>query len=489
MPLQFRAAAAKTIEVGVMSLAERAGAGMRIVGKIIKWLAIAAIVVVAGLAGWLWIAPPALIQVAAGYSAKMICSNVFIAKRDASEVLKVDVQAPGHPILGLISKKVDESAGVVTARLLGAFGGGTAVARDGLGCASVPDGDLAAAALPAVAALPVMGKGAGVWPMGNDVAPSQDPAIAAILDDPAMTGPGMRAVVVVHNGRIIGERYGEGFNDETPLLGWSMTKTVTAAIIGTLVGEGKLALDQTGLFEAWKADGRNAIKVSDLLSMSSGLEFNEDYGDVTDVTRMLYLEPDMAAFAAAKPLVNDVGKAFSYSSGTTTMLSRIWQNAVGDQAAALAWPRQRLFAQIGMSSAVLEADARGTYVGSSYLYATAKDWARFGQLLLYNGVWNGRAVLPPGYVAMMRQPSDAAPQEYTRGQMWLNGPSAGTPDGEDPDKGFDLPDDAVWALGHDGQSMAVIPSKQMVVLRMGLTPSKLGYKSQKMVEALVKALP
>jgi CubicO group peptidase (beta-lactamase class C family) len=461
---------------------------MRIIGKIIKWLAIAVVALVVALAGWLWIAPPALIQVAAGYSAKMICSNVFIAGRDPSEVLKVDVQAPGHPILGLISQKVDREAKSVFAELLGVFGGGLAVAREGAGCASVPDGDLAATAIPPVPAAAAP-QAAGLWPEGNDIQPSQDAAVAAILDDPAMQGPGMRAIVVVKNGRIVGERYGEGFSEATPLLGWSMTKTVTAAIIGTLVGEGKLTLDQTGLFEAWKADGRNAIKLSDLMSMSSGLEFNEDYGDVTDVTRMLYLEPDMAAFASSKPLVNDVGKAFSYSSGTTVMLSRIWQNAVGDQSLALAWPRTKLFDPLGMTSAVLEADARGTFVGSSYLYATARDWARFGQLLLQDGMWGGRQVLPAGYVAMMRTPSSAAPNEYTQGQMWLNGPSAGTPDGEDPDAGFTLPDDAVWALGHDGQSMAAIPSRQMVVVRMGLTPSKLGYKSQKMVEALVKALP
>jgi len=460
---------------------------MRIVGKIIKWLAISAVAVVVAVAGWLWIAPPALIQVAAGYSAKIICSNVFIAKRDASQVLKVDVQAPGHPILGLISKKVDDSAGTVTARLLGAFGGGVAIARDGLGCASVPDGDIAAAALPAVA--PLAPPAAGLWPQGNDVQPSQDPAIAAILDDAAMAGPGMRAIVVVKNGRIVGERYGEGFSADTPLLGWSMTKTVTASIIGTVVGEGKLSLDQRGLFAAWKGDGRNAIKVSDLMSMSSGLEFNEDYGDVTDVTRMLYLEPDMAAFAASKPLVHDVGKMFSYSSGTTVMLSRIWQDVVGDKAAALAWPRQKLFGPLGMSSAVLEADARGTYVGSSYLYATGRDWARLGQLLLQDGVWNGQQLLPAGYVATMRQPSEAAPNDYTRGQMWLHGPQAGTPDGEDPDAGFALPDDAVWANGHDGQSMAVIQTHQVIVVRLGLTPSKLRYKPQKMVEALAKALP
>ncbi len=459
---------------------------MRLIGKLLKWLAILAAVIVVVFAGWLYVAPPALIQVAAGYSAKIVCSNVFIADRDSREVLKVDVQAPGHPILGLIAMNVDREAKTAHASLLGMFGGGVAVAREGAGCSSVPDGNEEAAKL---APVPVAAGAASqaLWPEGESVEPSQDPAVKAILDDAGMAGPGMRAIVVVKNGRIVGERYGEGFSEATPLLGWSMTKTVTAAIIGTLVREGKLGLDDTGLFEAWKADGRGAIKLRDLMSMSSGLEFNEDYGDVTDVTRMLYLEPDMAAFAAAKPLAHEIGKVFSYSSGTTVMLSRIWQNAAG--ADALAWPRRELFDPIGMRSAVLEADARGTFVGSSYLYASARDWARFGQFLLQDGLWNGEAILPAGYAAVMRAPSSAAPAEYTQGQMWLNGPSAGTPDGQDPDAGFDLPADTVWALGHDGQSMAIVPSKQLVVVRLGLTPSKLGYKSQAMVAALVKALP
>src|SRR5690606_35612625 len=136
----------------------------------------------------------------------------------------------------------------------------------------------------------------------------------------------------------VGERYGEGFDATTPLLGWSMTKTVTSAIIGTLVGEGRLSLDQDGIFEMWGADERGAITVADLMAMSSGLTFNEDYGDVTDVTRMLYLEPDMAVFAADKPLEAPPGEVFTDSSGTTVMLSRIWQDAFDDRAAALAWP-------------------------------------------------------------------------------------------------------------------------------------------------------
>jgi CubicO group peptidase (beta-lactamase class C family) len=317
------------------------------------------------------------------------------------------------------------------------------------------------------------------------VEPSQDPELAAALDDPKLTGPDMRAVVVVQNGRIVGERFGEGFSADTPLLGWSMTKSVNAMVIGTLVKAGKLSLDQTKLLPEW-TDSRAEVKLADLMAMSSGLEFNEDYGDVTDVTRMLYLEPDMAGFAAAKPQPGKPGEAFNYSSGTSLILSRIWQNAAG--AEALSYPKQALFDPIGMTSAIMEPDEHGTFVGSSYLYAPARDWARLGLLMLRKGVWDGNEILPAGFADWMHEEAPASKGAYGKGQVWLWGPEGDTPVGQDPDVGFDLPDDTFWFEGHDGQSVAVIPSKDIVVVRMGLTPFKLYYKPQGLVAAVVKAL-
>lgn len=465
---------------------------MRFIVRLTKWLAGLVVLALAGIAGWLAIAPPDLIRVASAYSAKMVCSNVFLAGRKAEEVLAIDVQAPGHPILGFVSVSVDESAGTVTAGLFGLFGRMTARHASGFGCSTVPDGDPAAAKAPDGPVADAAAPSDAIWPEGARIEPSQNPAVAAILDDPAMTGPGMRAVVVVKDGRIVGERYGEGFSADTPLLGWSMTKTVNAALVGAVVGAGKLSTGQTGLLPEWANDARNSIALSDLLAMSSGLAFNEDYGDVTDVTRMLYLEADMPGFAASMPAETGPGEAFSYSSGTANILARLWRNALGDPVEAAAFPREALFKRLGMHSATLEMDARGTFVGSSYLYATARDWARFGLFMLGDGTWAGQPILPAGWTSMMREPNPVSDigfgPQYTKGQMWLNGPSANTPDDEDPDKGYDLSADAVWALGHDGQSMAVIPSEGLVVLRMGLTPSKLGYKSQKMVEALAKVL-
>ncbi|MER8773205.1 MULTISPECIES: serine hydrolase [unclassified Mesorhizobium] len=458
---------------------------MQILLKFVKWLLGLAVLAAAMLAGWLYFAPPELIRVGSGYSAKIVCSNVFIAGRDADDVLAVDVQAPGHPLLKLMRVSVDKEKGTVSAGLFGGLGKSVAVARDGLGCASVPDSDIAAAkAVAGVAPTPAPLPDA-IWPEGDKADASQDPEVTAILDDPALTGAGMRAVVVVKNGRIVAERYGDGFSEKTPLLGWSMTKTVNAAIVGTLMKDGKLAITNQGLFRPWQADGRAVISLADMMAMSSGLEFNEDYGDVADVTRMLYLEPDMAAFAGSKPLTGEVGKVFSYSSGTAVMLSRLWQDAIGDKDKALAWPRVALFDPLGMRSAVLEADEHGTFVGSSYLYATARDWARFGQFLLQGGVWNGKAILPAGFVDWMREPATAS-KVYGKGQLWIEGPG----DEENPGAGIaaGLPKDTYWMEGHDGQTVAIIPSEQLVVVRLGLTPARLGYRPQVMVAALVKAL-
>nr|WIE94180.1 serine hydrolase [Mesorhizobium sp. WSM4875] len=459
---------------------------MRAVVKFIKWLFGLIVLAVIALFAWLYFAPPELIRVGSGYAAKIVCSNVFIVGRDPNEVLAVDVQAPGHPLLKLMKVSVDKERGLVSAGLLWTLGKSVAVERDGVGCASVPDGDTGRARQTSVHIEPLaVASQDALWPEGERVDALQNPAVTKIVDDAAMVGTGMRAVVVVKNGRIVAERYGEGFSAKTPLLGWSMTKTVNAAIVGTLVKDGKMALDNKGLFSPWKADGRAAISLADMMAMSSGLEFNEDYGDVADVTRMLYLEPDMAGFAETKPLGGEVGKAFSYSSGTAVMLSRLWQEAIGDKVKALSWPRTALFEPLGMHSAVLETDERGTFVGSSYLYATAHDWARFGQFLLQGGVWNGAQILPAGFVDWMRQPAPAS-KVYGNGQVWIEGPG----DEENPGAGAaaGLPKDTYWMEGHDGQTVAIIPSEQLVVVRLGLTPAKLGYRPQAMVAALVKAL-
>jgi CubicO group peptidase (beta-lactamase class C family) len=378
---------------------------------------------------------------------------------------------------------VNRKAASVKAAFLGHFAANEAVSRPGLGCSLIPDGKAAAKKFSAPGPAPSK-LSADLWPKGERVVPSQDPAMATLLDDPQLAGPGMRAIVVVQDGRIVGERYGEGFAADTPLIGWSMTKTVNVAILGTVLGAGKLSLDQKNLFAEWSSDERRNISIADLMAMQSGLAFNEDYGTVSDVTRMLYLEPDMAKFAASKPLVAPIGSKFSYSTGTSIMLARLWQDAVGDEAASLAYPRKALFDPLGMQSAVMEADESGTLAGASYLYATAHDWARFGEFLLREGVWNGKRILPEGFVAMMHEPTAASGGIYGKGEVWLEGPG----DKKGGGAAVGVPPDTYWLQGHDGQTVAIVPSKRMVVVRMGLTPAWLHYRPQKLVAALAKAV-
>lgn len=435
---------------------------------------VAAIAVLSGGAaiGYVLIAPPDLLKVGTNYSAKIVCSNVFIAGRDPQEVLAVDVQAPGHPLLKQVSVEVDRDQQSVTARMFRFFAPATSQYREGLGCANVHKIELRDHNLAALASLPP-----GLWPEGNDVDPSRNPSLQSAVSDKALLGEGYRAVVVVHKGRIVAENYAAGFDASTPLLGWSMTKTVTAGLIGALIKSGQMSLDDklTTSYPGWAQDSRRDIAVADMLAMSSGLDWNEDYGDVSDVTRMLYLNDDMAGFASDRAAEDEVGSIFNYSSGTSTVLSRVWQDAV--QGGALTYPRDALFEPLGMTSAVMETDARDTFVGSSYMYATARDWARFGQLLLQKGVWNGHQLLPQGFVDWMFEPVEVSDGLYAKGHLWIEPPG-------------DLPpfEDAVWMQGHDGQSVGIFPSYDLVIVRLGLTPSRLGYSPMPLAKQVIAAL-
>jgi hypothetical protein len=310
-------------------------AGMRLLVRFVKILISVIVVGLIGLGTWLYVSPPELLRVGSGYSAKMVCSNVFLAGRDSGEVLAVDVQAPGNPLLRLMQVSVDRTEKRVHAALLGIFAGNDAVYREGLGCAVTPDAaPVAAVSVPAPAVTSV--DPSLLWPEGGKI--EADPSVAQVLSDADLAGPGMRAVVVVKWGHIVGETYSAGFSKDTPLIGWSMTKTVNAAILGTLIRDGKLSLEDKGLFPQWQGNQRGDIRIADLAAMESGLAFNENYGAVADVTRMLYLEPDMANFAADQPLDADPGSRFGYSSGTAVMLSKIWMDRIGGGTGALIPP-------------------------------------------------------------------------------------------------------------------------------------------------------
>ncbi len=363
---------------------------MRWVLKLFKVVLTIALLAILGLSAWLAIKRPESVQLVSAYAAKTVCSNVFIAKRDADAVIRTDVQFAEYLVVKLMRIDVDVANRRVEAAFLGVFGKQRAAYADGYGCTLVSNDENLDRAI--ASPLPSLPTPDSPWPVGEKVQLSDNRRLQAAVHNPVLQGPGMRAIVVVHDGRIIAETYGDGFTASTPLLGWSMTKTVNAALVGLAIKDGKISLDQKNLFPQWAGDARANISVADLMAMSSGLEFNEDQGLLNDTARMELLVRDAAAFARDKPLAAAPGTKFHYGSGSSVLLARIWQSAIG--AAAQTYPNERLFKPLGMTSAVFEADPSGTFLGEAYLYATAHDWARFGEFMRLGGEWNGQQLLP-----------------------------------------------------------------------------------------------
>ena len=431
-------------------------------------LGIAGFLVLALVGGYIYILPT--FKVATGYTAKAVCSYHFLTGQDLESIM---TELPGNPLVPFLRPQIDESKGEVAVTLWGWAAKQKAILRAGLGCtllAGKGPFETREAIMPVANSIDPNQP----WPLGDAVTAKKSPALEAVLDkwfqDPDPGNPRRtRAIIVVKDGKIIAERYGAGFNKDTLFQGWSMTKSVTNALLGVLVQQGKLDIHSSAPVAEWQGadDPRKAITIDQLIRMSSGLEFNEDYGNLADgVTQMLYNQGDMAAYAAAKPLVGAPDTIWNYSSGTTNILMRIIRDMIGgDITDYWAFPQGALFHRIGMHSTILEPDASGTFVGSSYMYATAHDWARFGLLYLQDGVWNGERILPEGWVDYTRTPTPPSLGEY--GGMWLL--NAGEP-GKPETKEFpDLPDDIYYASGHDGQNVVIFPSQNMIVVRLSVS--------------------
>ena len=244
--------------------------------------------------------------------------------------------------------------------------------------------------------------------------------------------------MVVYGGRIVAERYAEGFNAAMPLIGWSMSKSAVNALVGLRVKDGKLALNDTALMPQWQGedDPRRAITLDQLMRMTSGLAFDETYGGTqSDVVQMLFVKGDKAAFAADQPLAYPPGTHWAYSSGTTTIISAILRRSFANEHDYLGYPLERLFGPLGMRSAVLEPDASGTFAASSFLYASARDFARLGLLFMRDGVWEGTRLLPEGWVAYSRKPTALSPRGEYGAHVWLKLPeSSSKRQAEDADR-------------------------------------------------------
>jgi len=306
----------------------------------------------------------------------------------------------------------------------------------------------------------------GPVPDGVDLAPAMDQAF-----DSAGPLHQTYAVVVVHHGRLVFERYdgflpqwdkpGKPVLADTPLLSWSMAKSMLHAVIGMLVDEGRLVLEDPAPVPAWQAPGdpRGAITLEQLLEMRDGLDFVEEYEEpeTSDVLQMLFGtgQQDMAAFAADRPLAAPPGTRFNYSSGTSTIISGIVARTVGPGEPYRRFLDERLFGPLGMTSATVTVDGAGTWVAASYVHATARDYARFGLLYLRDGVWDGTRMLSEGWVDHGRRPRSVDPEDgdWYGAHWWSRADPHGT----------------FWAAGHEGQYIDVCPDLDLVLVRMGRT--------------------
>ena len=451
--------------------------------------------VLAGVGGWVL---KRAATIGAGYTAMVVAGGVFISGRPVEEILEQDLV---DPRLAMIEVTVDHEAKTVTASALG-LAEKTAVLRDGLGCALMADGDTvrsvrraAKVEMPeaqpadpeqfpwpsgdrdAEAPLPKGTDAKGFWEALDNVFAETDP------DLPKRT----RAVVVVHRGRIIAERYAEGITADMPLLGWSMTKSVLNAVVGIVVRYGKLALEDAAPVPDWEEpnDPRAAITVDQLLRMSSGLEFDEGYDNpFADVNQMLWDESSAGGYAASLPLAGAPDSVWQYASGTSNILSRVLREVLGDED-YFTFPRRALFNRLGMRSAVLCTDAAGNFIASSFMYATARDWARFGLLYLNDGVWEGQRVLPEDWVKYSTTATARVPRGRYGAHFWLNDGDAEHPE----DREYPLlPRDLYHASGFQGQNVMVIPSRDLVIVRLGMTHHQ-AWGAQTFVKGILKALP
>jgi CubicO group peptidase (beta-lactamase class C family) len=471
----------------------------KVLKRIVTIFAVASIVVTLATVWFLTKAMP----IGTGYVAKYLCSSTFLSQRDPAIVFDEDIK-PVNPLAGIVRWKVDRTDRSVSATAFTAFRA-KAVYREGCGCTLVagtaesalrrqrfcqPDEKDPRPVLPPDQPWP-LGSGGPVDPRAMGV----DTELLASTLEAAFIEPGngqlrqTRAVAVVYDGRLIAERYAPGFAPDMPMLGWSMSKSVTNALVGLLVGQGRLVLHEPAPVPEWRSpdDQRRNITLDQMLRMSSGLAFEERYGPLADITDMLYGAHDFGAFAAGRHLEVLPDEKWHYASGTANIIARIVRNEVEKtDPNYYRFIRKALFDRIGMTSAVMEPDASGTFVGSSYTFATVRDWARFGLLYLQDGIWNGERILPDGWVAYSTTPTPKAPKGQYGALFWLN---AGAPDDPTDRLWPSAPVDAYAAQGFQEQKLIMIPSQKLVLVRLGATAPRSAWDTDTFIASVLRALP
>jgi CubicO group peptidase (beta-lactamase class C family) len=421
--------------------------------KAIKRILLALLVIIACL---IFFNYPKL-NIISGFAAKNMASNRFIASRSAESVTQNDHNVPMIKLADVEIGKNDVAANVYGLMERKSF------CYDGLGCVLIND-DFDTKS---INYKPNRTKIENALPFPYGTAEEKDSVFGNVdygLIEKAVEGAfanaetqKTRTVLVAYKNHILAEKYAPGFNKDTPILGWSMTKSVLATLYGILQFEGKLDVNNPAPVVAWQQDERKNINFNHLLRMQSGLAWEEDYTGISDVTRMLFLEADMTATQKSKEAIAEPTAVWNYSSGTSNLLSGILRDQFNNHQAYLDFPYAALIDKIGMHSMLIEVDLNGNYVGSSYGWANTRDWAKFGILHLNKGYWNGEQLFNPKWIDYITKPTPYSNGTYGA-HWWLN---AG---GKYPD----LPKDLYSANGYQGQYVFIIPSKDLVIVRTGL---------------------
>ncbi|WP_168797539.1 serine hydrolase domain-containing protein [Neolewinella litorea] len=425
-----------------------------------RWLVGLTLFIVLLFSAYLWVKP--LLSIGGGYAAKHACSCHFLQGRALEEISEHDLN---FSVLGRYS--LERFGDTVRASLPGLMER-RAVHLPGRGCVLIND--------PKLSLPPADGKPATARePQAFRLAPNDTgqvttftPDLSAALDFgmQAVPGGGARGLVILKDGQLAGERYAPGCDHNSRLLGWSMTKTLTGLAVGaylyrnsaTHTAPADAAKQNTGLFPTYWTDARSDIALADLLRMNSGLAWNEGYGSITDATVMLHERPDFADFALRSQLTATPGREWNYSSGTTNILMEYLRGEIGDNAGLYAFV-DSLFRPVA-PSLLIEPDQSGRPVGSSYGWATTRDWARLGQLMLQEGIWQGDTLVPAEWIEFMREPAAGSEGIYGA-QLWLPGPD--TPS---------IPADAFMMRGFQDQRVFILPSHGLVIARLGHSDDK-----------------
>jgi len=424
------------------------------------------------------------LYLATGYGAKSMATAVFVAERDP---LMVNLTDLNYSIVKYTKSVVDYENKSVTTSFWG-MAKQTAVYRNGFGCCLV--GDRSADSLRMVTFnRPVYrqdGSWHMAWPNGDLIKDTvfseidtvkMKSAIDAAFDKPPTYEKRTAAVVVLYKGELVAEKYDKvmGITPDTRIWGWSMTKSIINAMAGVLTKQGKLDVNAVAPVPQWQKDRRRDITINNLMHMSSGQKWDENYSDVSSATNMLYRSADAYKVAIDVPYQKKPETDWNYSSGTTNILSGIMRTLIGNDQSYHEFPYSEIFNKIGISSMIIETDAAGNFVGSSYGYASARDWARFGLLYYNDGVWKGDTILPKGWVSYTTTPAAASKGEYGA-QFWLN-KSKKLPD---------APEDLFSCNGHRGQRVFIIPSRNLVVVRLGF--SEEGFNHNEFLKGILAAI-